>query len=139
MLSKYSIKEGRQVISKANSVLKWSGWCTHTVIPAPPSIQNKPQFLRVLLSFQQNWLKLPTLHSVSSWTGHYFSRMSTPQTPRTVKISTHLLRCLDTTAMNPNLCAYVGLYTLKYILVPITALQELLRGQADTSLYLDLF
>lgn len=30
MLNKYSIKEGGQVISKANSVLKWSGWCTHT-------------------------------------------------------------------------------------------------------------
>lgn len=30
MLSKYSIKKGGQVISKANSVPKWSGWYTHS-------------------------------------------------------------------------------------------------------------
>lgn len=66
MLSKSSIKKGGQVISKANSMLKWSGCCTrvhsHSLIPAHLlPYKNKPLLLKEERNSQESCVKLPAL------------------------------------------------------------------------------
>lgn len=89
ILSKYSIKAGGQIISKANSLLKWSGWYAK-LIPAPPSIQKKPQFLKEKLDFEETWVKLSAQPQiVLDMDRSSVSFRVHSQTPRTVTVSTH--------------------------------------------------
>lgn len=129
MLSKYSIKEGEQVISKANSVLKGSGWCTQTLIPEP-SIQNKTQFLKEPLSFQQSCVKFSPLPQTQCFPcGQVTSVVACPiSNPQDGGIKSLTLRCLlrHYSSESQPVCTYRFVYNK--VLAAVTALQELPRG-----------